>query len=222
MEVKVYANVMKANDRIADQIRTLLDKYNIFAINFISSPGSGKTTLLESLIPHFISQNIRPAVLEGDLATSVDAERIKKLDIPVHQINTGSGCHLDANMIFHPIQDLPLDTIDLLLIENVGNLVCPTGFYLGENMKIAMVSVTEGDDKVLKYPLIFHVSEALILNKIDLIPYTNFNKDKFYQYCAQVNPKVKIFEINAVKGDGVNALVEWILERMKRTEPMRN
>ncbi len=212
MEIKVYENIMKANDQIAQQIRKTLDKHNIFAVNFISSPGGGKTTLLEAIIPKLQSKKIRVGAIEGDLATTNDAERIKRLKIPVVQINTGSGCHLDANILLKPVHDLPLDNIDLLIIENVGNLVCPTGFYLGENIKIGLISVPEGDDKPLKYPLIFNVAEAIILNKIDLLPYTNFKKEKFYKYCKQLNPNIKIFETSATKNIGIEKIVNWLLE----------
>jgi len=215
MEVKVYENIMRANDQIAGRIRKLLDDKNIFAVNFISSPGSGKTTLLEKIIPLFIQKNIRVGAIEGDLATTNDADRISKYNIPVVQINTGSGCHLDANMIFNPVQDLPLDDMDLLIIENVGNLVCPTEFYLGENVKIGIISTAEGDDKPAKYPLILNVSKAIILNKIDLIPYTNFNKDRFYKFCKQINSGINIFETSAVKDIGIDAVVEWIMKERR-------
>jgi len=213
MEIKVYENVMKANDRIANQIREILDKNNVYAVNFISSPGSGKTTLLEKIIPRLQNKEIKVGVIEGDLATTNDAERLKKFNIPVIQINTGSGCHLDANMILKPVQDLPLNNIDILIIENVGNLVCPTGFYLGENIKIGLISVPEGDDKPIKYPLIFNVAESIILNKIDLINYTNFSKENFYKYARQINPAIKIFEISALKEIGIDIFIEWLLKK---------
>jgi len=212
MEIKFYENIMKANDNIANNIRKLLDSKGIFAVNFISSPGSGKTTFLEALIPILISKNIKVGVIEGDLATTNDALRISKFNIPVIQINTGSGCHLDANMISKPVEDIIKNEINILIIENVGNLVCPTGFYLGENIKIGMISVPEGDDKPIKYPLIFNVAKAIILNKIDLIQYTNFDIKKFYDYCRKLSPSIKIFEVSATKNIGVDEFAEWLLE----------
>lgn len=216
MEIKVYENIMKANDQIANQIREILDKNKVYAINFISSPGAGKTTLLEKIIPRLQNEGIRVGIIEGDLASTNDAERLKKFNIPVIQINTGSGCHLDANMIFKPVQDLPLNNIDILLIENVGNLVCPTGFYLGEDVKIGLISVPEGDDKPIKYPLIFNVAKSIILNKIDLIDYTNFNIENFYKYAYQINPDITIFKISALKDIGIDTFIEWLLKLCKK------
>ncbi|MEW5693095.1 MAG: hydrogenase nickel incorporation protein HypB [Candidatus Hydrogenedentota bacterium] len=215
MEIKVYKEIMEASDQIAQQIRDLLDNFRIFAINLISSPGSGKTTLLERLIPVLEESGIKIGVIEGDLATSNDAERISRLNIPVAQINTGSGCHLGAEMVHQALKGFPLAKINLLIIENVGNLVCPTGFYLGENIKIGMMSVPEGDDKPVKYPLLLNVSEAIILNKIDLIPYTNFNKDNFINYCKRINSKVKIFETCATTGEGITEFVDWLILKSK-------
>ena len=172
MKVKLVTNILEANDRIAAGNKKIFDEAKVFVVNIMSGPGAGKTSLIERTIME-LNGKIKIGVIEGDIAGTDDAERIDKLGIPVVQINTGGGCHLDANMIREVLEDFSLKDLDLLIIENVGNLVCPAEFNLGEDMKIMLLSLAEGHDKPLKYPLMFQESSALVLNKIDLLPYTN-------------------------------------------------
>ena len=177
MQVEVKTNVLAKNDAIASSLQQVFKEKNIFVFNLMGSPGAGKTSLLEATLQDLV-KDYKLAVIEGDLFTSKDAERIHALGVPVIQINTVGGCHLDANMIQDAITDLNLDELDMIIIENVGNLVCPAEFDIGEAMKVTVLSVTEGEDKPLKYPLIFKESKAILLNKIDLLPYVPFDKDK--------------------------------------------
>ena len=177
MQVEVKTNVLAKNDAIASSLQQVFKEKNIFVFNLMGSPGAGKTSLLEATLQDLV-KDYKLAVIEGDLFTSKDAERIHALGVPVIQINTVGGCHLDANMIQDAITDLDLDELDMIIIENVGNLVCPAEFDIGEAMKVTVLSVTEGEDKPLKYPLIFKESKAILLNKIDLLPYVPFDKDK--------------------------------------------
>ena len=175
MQVEVKTNVLAKNDAIASSLQQVFKEKNIFVFNLMGSPGAGKTSLLEATLQDLV-KDYKLAVIEGDLFTSKDAERIHALGVPVIQINTVGGCHLDANMIQDAITDLDLDELDMIIIENVGNLVCPAEFDIGEAMKVTVLSVTEGEDKPLKYPLIFKESKAILLNKIDLLPYVPFDK----------------------------------------------
>ena len=177
MKVKVVTNILEANDRIAADNRKVFDEARVYVINLMSGPGAGKTSLLERTIKE-LSGKLKIGVIEGDIAGTDDAQRIESLGAPVVQINTGGACHLDANMITEVMYDLPLKDLDLLIIENVGNLVCPAEFKVGENMKVMLLSIAEGHDKPLKYPLMFQESSALVLNKIDLLPYTNADLSK--------------------------------------------
>ncbi len=209
MKVKVATRILEANDKIAVENRKLFDEANIYVINLMSAPGAGKTSLIERTIKE-VYKKFKIGVIEGDIAGTDDAQRIESLGIPVIQINTGSACHLDANMITEAIVDLPLKDIDLLIVENVGNLVCPAEFKVGENMKVMILSVTEGDDKPLKYPLMFQESSALILNKIDLLPYTNANIEKIKKDSLSLNPSLKIFEVSCKTGEGIVEWTEWL------------
>lgn len=177
MQVEVKTNVLAKNDAIASSLQQVFKEKNIFVFNLMGSPGAGKTSLLEATLQDLV-KDYKLAVIEGDLFTSKDAERIHALGVPVIQINTVGGCHLDANMIQDAITDLDLDELDMIIIENVGNLVCPAEFDIGEAMKVTVLSVTEGEDKPLKYPLIFKESKAILLNKIDLLPYVHSIKIK--------------------------------------------
>lgn len=209
MKVKVATRILEANDRIAVENRKLFDESNVYVINLMSAPGAGKTSLIERTIKE-VYKKFKIGVIEGDIAGTDDAQRIESLGIPVIQINTGSACHLDANMINEAIVDLPLKDIDLLIVENVGNLVCPAEFKVGENMKVMILSVTEGDDKPLKYPLMFQESSALILNKIDLLPYTNANIEKIKKDSLSLNPSLKIFEVSCKTGEGIVEWTKWL------------
>ncbi len=214
MKVKVVTQILEANDRIAEENRKIFDKSGVYVINIMSAPGAGKTSLLEKTIKE-ISGKIKIGVIEGDIAGSDDAKRIKSLGIPVVQINTGGACHLDANMIREVIEDFPLKGLDLLIIENVGNLVCPAEFKVGEDIKVMLLSITEGDDKPLKYPLMFQESSALVLNKIDLLPYTNADVGKIKKNSLSLNPKLKIFEVSCKTGEGISKWVKWLQSLIK-------
>ncbi len=214
MKVKVVTRILEANERIAAENRKLFDDSGVYVINLMSAPGAGKTSLLESTIKH-IKTKLNLAVIEGDIAGTQDAERISSLGIPVVQINTGGACHLDANMINEVLVDIPLKEIDLLFIENVGNLVCPAEFNVGEDIKVMVLSITEGDDKPLKYPLMFQESSALILNKTDLLSYTNADLDKIKQDALSLNSKLKIFEVSCKTGKGVPEWTDWLIKIVK-------
>ncbi|MEW6417966.1 MAG: hydrogenase nickel incorporation protein HypB [Nitrospirota bacterium] len=209
MKVKVVTRILEANDRIAAENRKLFNDAGVYVINLMSAPGAGKTSLIERMI-NALSVKLKTGVIEGDIAGTDDAQRIESLGIPVVQINTGGACHLDANMINEAIADLPLKALDLLIIENVGNLVCPAEFKVGEDMKVMILSITEGDDKPLKYPLMFHESSALILNKIDLLPYTDADIEKIKRNSLSLNPSLKIFEVSCKTGKGIAEWTEWL------------
>ena len=213
MKVKVVTQILEANDRIAEENRKIFDKSGVYVINIMSAPGAGKTSLIEKTIKE--TAKMKMGVIEGDIAGSDDAKRIKNLGIPVVQINTGGACHLDANMIREVIEDFPLKGLDLLIIENVGNLVCPAEFKVGEDIKVMLLSITEGDDKPLKYPLMFQESSALVLNKIDLLPYTNADVGKIKKNSLSLNPKLKIFEVSCKTGEGMSKWVKWLQSLIK-------
>ena len=215
MQVEVKTNVLAKNDAIASSLQQVFKEKNIFVFNLMGSPGAGKTSLLEATLQDLV-KDYKLAVIEGDLFTSKDAERIHALGVPVIQINTVGGCHLDANMIQDAITDLDLDELDMIIIENVGNLVCPAEFDIGEAMKVTVLSVTEGEDKPLKYPLIFKESKAILLNKIDLLPYVPFDKDKAIKDIRKLNPQGYIFEISCTAKDGLAPWLTWIREQMEK------
>ncbi|MBA4372022.1 MAG: hydrogenase accessory protein HypB [Thermodesulfovibrio sp.] len=215
MKVKVATKILEANDRIAVENRRLFDIAGVFVINLMSAPGAGKTSLLEKTLEQ--KTELKIGVIEGDIAGTDDAERVERLGAPVVQINTGGACHLDANMIYEVLGELPLDTLDILVIENVGNLVCPAEFKVGENMKVMLLSITEGHDKPLKYPLMFQESSALVLNKIDLVPYTNVDMEKIRKDALSLNPGLKIFEVSCRTGEGISEWIAWLKEISKKT-----
>jgi hydrogenase nickel incorporation protein HypB len=214
MKVRVVAKILEANDRIALENRKIFDKAGVFVINLMSAPGAGKTSLLEKTLSQ--KTDLKVGVIEGDIAGSDDAERIEKFGAPVVQINTGGACHLDANMIYEVLGDLPLDGLDVLFIENVGNLVCPAEFKVGEDMKVMLLSITEGHDKPLKYPLMFQESSALILNKTDLAPYTNVDMEKIKRDALSLNPKLRIFEVSCRTGEGIDEWIGWLREKARK------
>ncbi len=213
MKVKIVAGVLEANDRIAANNRRLFDDNDLFVINLMSSPGAGKTTLLEKTITALAGE-FRIGVIEGDIATDADARRIDALGVPVVQINTGGGCHLDGNMVRQGMDELPLSDLDILIIENVGNLVCPAEFNVGEDAKIMILSTTEGADKPLKYPLMFQESSVLLLNKMDLLPYTDFDLEKARKDSLMLNGDLEIIEVSCRTGDGLETWLEWMRERV--------
>ncbi len=208
-------NILGANDEIAAQNRKLFAARGVVVMNLMGSPGSGKTTLLEQTLTR-LADKIKIAVIEGDLFTAKDAERIERAGVDVIQINTAGGCHLDAPMIQKVCASLDLPATDLLIVENVGNLVCPAEFDIGENFKAVVLSITEGDDKPLKYPLIFKESAATVLNKIDLLPFTNFNLPAAREDLTTLHPTIKIFETSCTNGAGLDAWTAWLLERTAR------
>lgn len=211
MKVKVVTSILEANDRIARDNRRLFDSAGVFVINLMSAPGAGKTSLLENTLRS--PTGLKIGVIEGDIAGSDDAERIEQFGVPVVQINTGGACHLDANMISEVAKELPLDKLDILFIENVGNLVCPAEFRVGEDVKVMILSITEGHDKPLKYPLMFQESSALILNKIDLAPYTDVDIEKIRLDALSLNPRIKIFGLSCRTGEGISEWIGWLKEK---------
>jgi len=212
-EIKVVANILHTNEEITSQNKRVLNNKGIYVINMMSSPGSGKTSLLERVISK-LKGKLSIAVIEGDLYTTKDAERIEAQGVPVVQINTGGACHLDGKMIKGALESLNLDNVDLLVIENVGNLVCPAAFELGEDIKITVLSTTEGNDKPLKYPRMFENSGAIILNKMDLLEFTNFDKTEFYNDINSLNAHAKIFETSCVKDQGIEELCSWLSQQI--------
>ncbi len=213
MEVKVMKNILGENDALAAENRRLFREKKICVVNLMGSPGSGKTTLLEKTLSK-LAGKINVAVIEGDLFTARDAERIERHNIPVIQINTAGGCHLDAAMVKRAAESLNLDEIQLLIVENVGNLVCPAEFDIGENFKAVVLSITEGDDKPLKYPLIFKESAVVLLNKIDLLPYTNFNLENARADLQALHPQIEIIETSCTSGAGIDAWADWLIGRV--------
>ncbi|HTZ18252.1 MAG TPA: hydrogenase nickel incorporation protein HypB [Dissulfurispiraceae bacterium] len=209
MKLKLANKILTANERIAEGNRKLFDDRGIFVMNLISSPGAGKTTLLETTI-RALGGEVNLGVIEGDIMGTDDAERIDRLGVPVVQINTGGACHLDASMISDVLEELPLDNIKLLFIENVGNLVCPAEFKLGEDVKVAILSLTEGHDKPLKYPIIFQESRALLISKIDLKPVLDVDVEKIKRDARSLNPSIEIFEVSSKTGEGIGQWVMWI------------
>ena len=210
--IDVEQDILQANQLLAERNRGYFLGKNIFAINLVSSPGSGKTTLLEKTLADNKDKK-KFYVIEGDQQTMNDAERIDALKIPVIQINTGKACHLDSDMVSQAITRLNPEPDSIVMIENVGNLVCPSAFDLGENARVVIVSTTEGDDKPIKYPDMFAGSHVCIINKIDLLPYLNFDVEKAKAYARQVNPNLIFFEVSATTGEGMNEWYEWLLSK---------
>ena len=213
MEIKIMKNILDRNQNKANEIRNLLKLKKILMVNIISSPGAGKTTLLERTC-EVLGAKFRIGVIEGDITTDRDAQRLKKYNIPIIVINTEGGCHLDSNSISKVLDNFDLDNLDVLFVENVGNLICPSQFDLGESFKLAVVSTTEGDDKPAKYPMLFREAKAVLLNKIDLIPYTNFNFENFSSDLKKLNGQIPVFEISCTKGDGLREWYMWIEEQI--------
>jgi hydrogenase nickel incorporation protein HypB len=216
MKITVLENIQKANDVIAEEIRARLDSNKVLAINLMSSPGAGKTTLLERTCEIFQEKGIRVGIIEGDMETTRDADRLQKFEVPIVQINTGSACHLDANMIKGAMDSIDPSAIDVLFIENVGNLVCPAEFKVGEDHKVMVLSVTEGDEKPLKYPLMFRESTSMLINKIDLLEHTNFSMDEAKGNATKINPNLNIFALSCTSGEGIDAWADWLLQELEK------
>ena len=207
--VRIEQDILAKNQRHADANRRYLAERGIFALNLVSSPGSGKTTLLVRTV-EALQHRLSVAVIEGDQQTGRDAERIRATGVAALQINTGKGCHLDAHMVGHALEQLQPVAGGVLFIENVGNLVCPAAFDLGEAHKVVVLSVTEGEDKPLKYPDMFHAADLMLLNKVDLLPYLEFDVDACIDYARRINPKLAVLQVSATRGDGMAAWLEWI------------
>jgi hydrogenase nickel incorporation protein HypB len=207
--VRVEEELLAKNDRLAAGNRAHFTAAGVLALNLVSSPGSGKTTLLERTL-HDLGTRLRFAVLEGDQQTSRDAERIAVTGVPVRQINTGAGCHLDAHMVGHGVEGFDLPRTDILMIENVGNLVCPAGFDLGEDHKVALLSVTEGEDKPLKYPQMFQAATLVVITKLDLLPHLDFDLERCKDFARQVNPQIAILELSCRSGEGLQQWYAWL------------
>lgn len=214
MQIDIKQPILGKNDELAKKNRELFAQHNVFVLDLLASPGSGKTSTILATIDA-LRDEFNIAVIEGDIASSVDAEKIKAQGIAAVQINTGGACHLESDMIRRAVDVLDLERLDLIIVENVGNLVCPTDFDLGENMKVMILSVPEGDDKPLKYPGVFQASEAIILNKVDTMPVFNFDSDAFYVSVKQLNPQAPVFPIAATKGEGVTEWAEWLAEQIR-------
>lgn len=212
--LKLEENLLAKNDRLAERNRALFEARGLLVLNLVSSPGSGKTSILERTLAD-LKTELSFAVLEGDQQTANDADRIAATGVPVHQINTGAGCHLDAHMVGHGVEHFDLAATDILMIENVGNLVCPAAFDLGEDLKVAVLSVTEGEDKPLKYPQMFRAAELLLINKIDLLPYLRFDVEKCKSFARQVNPQIRILELSCHSGAGMEAWYDWLRQGVK-------
>jgi hydrogenase nickel incorporation protein HypB len=213
VSVTVVRNILEAQEKIAKVNRALFDSKGVFVINLMSSPGAGKTSLLERTIAA-LKDHFRIVVIEGDIQSQEDALRIKRLGVDAVQINTGGACHLDANMVQSALEQVSLDGCNLLIVENVGNLVCPAEFELGEHKKVMILSVTEGDDKPLKYPLMFQKSSVLIINKIDLLPYVTCDVDKIKRVVRELNPQIEIFEVSCKTGEGIDQWLEWLKKQI--------
>jgi hydrogenase nickel incorporation protein HypB len=208
--IQIEQDILSKNDGYAEQNKKLLSDHQVLTLNLVSSPGSGKTTLLTATI-RALMDSLPVAVIEGDQETENDAERIRETGATAVQINTGRGCHLDAHMVGHAIESLPLEQGSVLFIENVGNLVCPASFALGENHKVAVLSVTEGEDKPLKYPDMFAAADLMILNKIDLLPYVDFDTERCIEYAQRVNPDIQVLKLSARSGEGIADWINWII-----------
>ena len=209
MKINVMQDVLQANDRIAEENRQLFKKNRNLVLNLMSSPGAGKTSLLEKTAEK-LAGKLRLGVVVGDIETTRDADRIAKYHVPAIQLTTGTACHLDANMVASALPHLSLDKIDILVVENVGNLVCPAEFIVGEDFKIMILSVTEGDEKPLKYPLMFRESALMLINKIDLLQYTNFNLKEAKSNARKINPDIDIIEISCTKDTGLDEWISWL------------
>lgn len=214
VQIKLESQILGANDLIARRNSATFQKNKILAINLMSSPGSGKTTLLEKTIDS-LADKLNMAVIEGDLYTDQDAQRIEKRGVKVVQINTDGTCHLDAGMVERAFKEVAYEGLQLLFVENVGNLVCPAEFNLGEDLRVVLATTTEGNDKITKYPLIFREAKVVILNKIDLLPHTDFDLARFQEDVKQINPQARIFMISGRTGQGIDEWTQWLLEEVR-------
>lgn len=211
----IKENILKENNEVADTIRDAVNKENIYMINIISSPGAGKTTFLEKVGPMLKDKGIKFMILAGDCFTTKDAERMDALDLPVVQINTGNSCHIDAQLVKKALEGVDLTGLDLIIVENVGNLVCPAEFDIGEHMKIALLSTAEGHDKPAKYPLLIEESGLTIINKTDLLEYVDFDMGYCTGSILDIRPDMEILKMSCKTGDGVNKFIDWIINKIE-------
>lgn len=212
-KIEVMEHIHEENEKIADQVNEKLTEKGIFVINVMGTPGAGKTTTIRNIIAN--TPEIKPYIIEGDIESDLDTKLFQELGVEAIQINTGGACHLDAPLIEHAVEHLPLDKKGLLFIENIGNLVCPAEFMIGEHIKLLIVTVTDGSDKPYKYPLAFEKADIIILNKSDLIPYVNFDEDFFMKGVRGLNKEVPVFKVSGTTGEGHEAVSKWITERVK-------
>lgn len=217
MEIKVLHQVMDWNEDVSEEVKAVLAARHICMINVMGSPGAGKTSLITALINR-LKGDFRIGVIEGDIAGQVDAERIASLGIPAVQLNTDGACHIEAMSIQHILPELPLDDLDVIFVENIGNLVCPAEFRIGESLRITLLSIPEGDDKVEKYPLMFTDTDCLVLNKYDMIPYFDFDEARVSANYETVNPKAPLFKVSSRSGDGIDGLAEFIAEHARKAQ----
>lgn len=217
MKIDLKQPILDKNDRLADANRALFAEHHVFVVDLLASPGSGKTSTILATI-EALRDEFNIAVIEGDIASNVDAAKISAQGIPAVQINTGGACHLESDMVRRAVDVLDLENLDLIIVENVGNLVCPTDFDLGEGSKVMILSVPEGDDKPLKYPGVFQAAEAIVLNKVDTLGVFDFDTDAFSDAVRQLNPEAPIFPIAATKGDGVDAWADWLRARIRAVQ----
>jgi hydrogenase accessory protein HypB len=212
MEIKVVKQILQWNEDCNDELKSRFKEKNVFVVNVMGSPGAGKTSLITNVI-NSLRDRYRIAVIEADIAGKVDAEKIDGMGIPVVQLNTEGACHIEAMSIKNIIPEFDLDNTDIIIIENIGNLVCPAEFNIGEDLKIAILSVPEGDDKVVKYPLMFTNADGLIINKFDMVKYFNFNYDRVLKDTKEINPDINVFSISSTTGEGIGDFTAW-LDRM--------
>ena len=216
--IRVEEDLLAKNNRLAAGNRQLFTSSHLLVLNLVSSPGSGKTSLLERTLAD-LNRRFNFSVLEGDQQTTNDADRIAATGVPVKQLNTGAGCHLDAHMVGHGVESFDLAETDILMIENVGNLVCPAAFDLGEDHKVTVLSVTEGEDKPLKYPQMFQACDLMLINKIDLLPYLNFDLEQCKAFARQINPRIEIMELSCQTGAGMQQWYDWLMAGVARKNP---
>jgi hydrogenase nickel incorporation protein HypB len=215
VRIPIVENILNANDRLAEENRARIDSAGVFSINIMASPGAGKTSLIEQTLPR-LKEKLRVAVVDGDIATSIDADRAAQAGAQAAiQVNTGGDCHLDAVMLRGALDQLELTQFDLLIVENVGNLVCPANFQIGTHLNVLVASIPEGDDKPYKYPGMYRGMQVLIINKIDLLPYVPFNMDYFRTGVEVLNPGVITFPISAKTGEGLDAWIDWLMDQVK-------
>ena len=217
MEIKVLKDILSANDQIAQENRRMLDDNGVLAVNVMATPGAGKTSLILQTISG-LKAKTRIGVIEGDVSTSLDAERVAKEGVPVLQINTGGECHLDANMLQRALKNMTLSDIDLLIVENVGNLICTAEFKLGVHKNVVISSVPEGHDKPLKYPLMFTVADVILVNKMDLLPYSNFDLEAYTKAVRGLNPKVDVIDVSCTTGVGIKKWLSWLRGQLGKTK----